>query len=361
MGTKVFVSGCYDILHAGHIKFFEQARSLGDTLTVCFASDAVLYKHKRRCSSLPQDHKKTLLTAIALIDEVVMGEEEERGLDFKMHFLRVRPDILAVTEDDGYEGLKRELCASIGCKYVVLPKESVDTSVSTTSIVRSIKAPLTLPLRVDFGGGWLDVPKFSRPQNFIVNCSVSPLVSLFEWPYELQSGLGGSAAWAMLNGKDGVLSELDLGVGWQDPAIIKETGLCVWRSGEIPILEFKRNGDFLNGLMAIHFTGTSHDTPGNVDQKRDFDLISLAGNQAAFGVLQSRIDYLAQAIKTSYHCQLLEGMIPLETLPSKALAWKYLGGGFGGYALYLFANREDRDEFVNISGTIALEPYLRSV
>jgi len=41
---------------------------------------------------------------------------------------------------------------------------------------------------------------------------------------------------------DAVQSELDMNVGWQDPAIIKETGLCVWQSGNYPKLEIKRNG-----------------------------------------------------------------------------------------------------------------------
>lgn len=38
---RVFVSGCYDILHAGHVQFFREARALGDHLTVCFASNEV--------------------------------------------------------------------------------------------------------------------------------------------------------------------------------------------------------------------------------------------------------------------------------------------------------------------------------
>ena len=46
MGKKVFISGCYDILHGGHIQFFKEARALGDHLTVSFASDKVLWEHK---------------------------------------------------------------------------------------------------------------------------------------------------------------------------------------------------------------------------------------------------------------------------------------------------------------------------
>ncbi|MCU0753443.1 MAG: hypothetical protein MUC40_10580, partial [Akkermansiaceae bacterium] len=100
------------------------------------------------------------------------------------------------------------------------------------------------------------------------------LVSLREWSYEKQAGLGGSGAWALLNGRDGVDSEIDLGVGWQDPAVIRETGLCVWRSGPKPMLDFKHNGDFLSGRMAIYWTGTQHDTPGVANHPRDYDRIA---------------------------------------------------------------------------------------
>lgn len=57
----------------------------------------------------------------------------------------------------------------------------------------------------------------------------------------MKSRLGwGSGARALLNGRDGVDSEIDLGVGWQDPAAIRETGLRVWRSGPKPVLDFNR-------------------------------------------------------------------------------------------------------------------------
>ena len=55
-------------------------------------------------------------------------------------------------------------------------------------------APTDAPMRVDLAGGWLDVPKHSRTNGFIVNCAISPKVSLTNWSYEKQSGLGGSAA-----------------------------------------------------------------------------------------------------------------------------------------------------------------------
>jgi len=137
---KVFVSGCYDILHGGHIEFFNQAKALGDYLIVCFAGDKSLEIHKHKPSSLPEAHKKKILESLRMVDEVVIGDYlDELGLDFKQHFLRMRPDILAVTEDDRYGEQKTKLCKEIGAKYVVLPKTLDFEKTSTTEIIKRIK------------------------------------------------------------------------------------------------------------------------------------------------------------------------------------------------------------------------------
>jgi hypothetical protein len=188
----------------------------------------------------------------------------------------------------------------------------------------------------------------------VVNLAIQPLVSLDHWPYRRGSGLGGSAAHAILNGLDPFASEGALGVGWQDPAVILETGLCVWRSGPAPVLELKRNPDFLAGHLGLLWTGQDHHTPSNVDRERDYNVIEDAGHEAAAGAAQRWYPGILKAIRWSYQAQKREGM---DTLPGiqEALAWKYCGGGWGGYALYCFATREHRDA----SGLIPIEPYLR--
>lgn len=365
---RVFVSGCYDIVHAGHVQFFREARALGDHLTVSFASSEVLWIHKRRRSSLPDEHKQALIAALGCVDDVVVGRGHDEGIDFREDFLRLRPHILAVTEDDKYAPLKKALCAEVGAKYVVLPKTPPQFApISTTDIVRWIQAPQVAPLRVDFGGGWLDVPRHARAGAHIVNCSISPLVSLREWPYERNAGLGGSGAWALLNGKNGVSSELDLGVGWQDPAVIAETGLCVWRSGARPELEIKTDGAMLRGRMAIYWSGGAHDTPANADKLRDYDLVARAGALAREAVWRSDYAGLAEAVRVSYAMQIGEGMAPLPGDPAAGpadqggvvpLAWKYCGGGHGGYAVYLCADANDRDRLCAQPGYRPVEPYL---
>ena len=133
---KVFVSGCYDIVHAGHIQFFEEARALGDYLIVSFASEPVLWHHKQRKPSIPDEHKKVLLESLRMVDKVILGTGMKKGLDFEEEFLQERPDVLAVTEDDLYSGIKRELCSRVGATYVVLPKTPPKFApVSTLSLI----------------------------------------------------------------------------------------------------------------------------------------------------------------------------------------------------------------------------------
>ncbi len=357
---KVFVSGCYDILHAGHLQFFEEARAVGDYLIVSFASAEVLWHHKRRRPSIPDEHKMALLKGLRMVDEVIISHGRKEGLDFEDDFLHIMPDFLIVTEDDQYAEAKRELCELTGARYVVLPKTPPKFApVSTSSIVRWVQAPTEAPLRVDFAGGWLDVPRFAREDEFVVNCAVSPLVSLRVWPYHKRAGMGGSGAWALLNGRDGVDSELEIGVGWQDPAVIRETGLCVWRSGARPVLDFKRNGDFLSGRMAILWTGRSHDTPGVADQERDYDRIALSGRQAREGVLAEDLSKLAEGVATFHATQLAEGMDPLPEVPG-SLARKYCGGGHGGYALYLFPDEAARAAALEATPLLRpVEPFCR--
>ncbi len=359
---KIFVSGCYDIVHAGHVQFFREAKALGDHLTICFASDEILWHHKERRSSLPENHKRGLIAALDMVDDVVIGANEELGLDFQDHFREIRPDILAVTEDDQYADIKKALCEEIGAVYFKLPKTPPKFEpVSSSGIVKWIKAPDEAPLRVDFAGGWLDVPRHAREGGFIINCSITPMVSLRKWDYEQRSGLGGSGAWALLNGQNGVQSEIALGVGWQDPAIIRESGLCVWRSGPRPDLSIKRDGSMLKGRMAVFYTGTQHDTPGMSEDERDYDMIVASSKIAAEGVEQQDIQKLAAGTRLYHEMQLKEGMEPLEVVDGM-LAHKYCGGGFGGYALYLFEDTGKRNDFVSATqGARAVEPYVRPI
>ena len=139
--------------------------------------------------------------------------------------------------------------------------------------------------------------------------------------------------------------------------MIRETGLCIWRSGPRPSLEFKTDGSMLKGRMALWWSGKPHDTPGLADHPRDYSAIAEAGETAREAVLRNDPVLLGKGIDTSYRCQLTEGMPSLPEAPG-CLGRKYCGGGFGGYALYLFDSVTARDGFVtNSSANRPIEPY----
>jgi len=298
------------------------------------------------------------MESFKFVDEVVIGDNtEEIGFDFIDHFRRIKPDLLVVCDDDKFEKRKREICKEVGAEYIKLPKSKKYKGISSTSMIKKLMVPPFVPLRVDFAGGWLDVPRYAIEGSFIVNCSISPIVSLNNWLYEQKSGIGGSGAYAILNGEDGVKSEVNAGVGWQDPAIVTETGLCVWRSGKKPILEFKQNPDWLKGKMALLWTGEEHDTRGIADKNRDYSLLSTASRQAASAIIEKDLSRLQFAIKTNYGVQLKEGMKELPEIENATM--KYCGSGFGGYALYLFNTQTNRDKFLCNKNTLRIEPYMQ--
>lgn len=137
---KVFISGTYDILHAGHIQFFKEARELGDFLVVSFCSDKNLMLYKNRKSAMPEDNKKIILESIRFIDKVIVGNDDGGIWDFVPAFFEEKPDILAITTDDKFIEEKRKFCKKNRVKLVILSKTlPMATSTCTSSIIKNIK------------------------------------------------------------------------------------------------------------------------------------------------------------------------------------------------------------------------------
>ena len=139
MIKKVFISGTYHLLHAGHIELFKEARALGDYLVVSFCSSKNLELYKGRKSCMPDDNRKVLLESIRHIDKVVVGNDDGGVWDFVPEFLLEKPDILATTTDDNHIEAKRKFCEKHGVEFVVLPKTPPKaTPISTLQIINNI-------------------------------------------------------------------------------------------------------------------------------------------------------------------------------------------------------------------------------
>ena len=107
----------------GIFSFFGRPGSWGDFLTICFALKDVLWFNKQRKSSLPDDQKHALLNGLSVVNEVVVGEELDEGIDFRERTplpQRGAPkEFPIISKDPGRSRHVSELMLSIGAETAV--------------------------------------------------------------------------------------------------------------------------------------------------------------------------------------------------------------------------------------------------
>jgi D-beta-D-heptose 7-phosphate kinase/D-beta-D-heptose 1-phosphate adenosyltransferase len=129
----VFTNGCFDIIHMGHVRYLQFARSQGDLLVVGLNSDKSVRALKEAPRPiLPQAERAALLAALGCVDYVVIFDEDTPERLIK----RVAPDILVKGEDWRDKGVVgREFVEGHGGKVVLAP---LVQGISTTGIVKRI-------------------------------------------------------------------------------------------------------------------------------------------------------------------------------------------------------------------------------
>lgn len=133
--TIVFTNGCFDILHAGHVGYLEQARAQGDRLVLAINSDESVSRLKGPGRPInPVERRMAVLSGLEAVDWVLYFEEDtpESLLE------QVRPDILVKGGDYGIDGVVGgEFVSSYGGEVRVL---SFLDNCSTTAIVEKIQS-----------------------------------------------------------------------------------------------------------------------------------------------------------------------------------------------------------------------------
>ncbi|MBZ5591423.1 MAG: adenylyltransferase/cytidyltransferase family protein [Acidobacteriia bacterium] len=134
-GKKVvFTNGCYDLLHPGHIRLLEKARSLGDVLILALNSDASVRRLKGPARPLiSQNERVEVSLGVEAVDAVTLFDEDTpREL-----IAAVLPDVLVKGADWAHWIAGREEVEASG--GVVMPL-SLEPGYSTTGIVETILA-----------------------------------------------------------------------------------------------------------------------------------------------------------------------------------------------------------------------------
>jgi rfaE bifunctional protein nucleotidyltransferase chain/domain len=130
--TVVFTNGCYDLLHPGHIRLLEQARSLGDILILALNSDDSVRRLKGPSRPLmPEQDRVEVAASLEAVDAVTLFDEDTpREL-----IAAVLPDVLVKGADWSHFVAGREEVEASGGRVLTL---ALEPGYSTTGIVEKI-------------------------------------------------------------------------------------------------------------------------------------------------------------------------------------------------------------------------------
>jgi len=182
---KVFVSGCFDLLHSGHIAFFKEAAHYGDVY-VGLGSDDTIQDLKGRQTINSEYERLYMVRSIKYVTDAWINTGKGI-LDFKDDLKRFSPSRYVVNED-GHSPAKEDLCHTLGIEYIVLnriPAAGLPER-STTQIQGDVRSQL--PYRLDLAGTWIDQPYISKLNSgWAITISLEPIIE-----YNERSGMSTS-------------------------------------------------------------------------------------------------------------------------------------------------------------------------
>lgn len=359
---KVFVSGCYDMLHSGHVAFFEEAATYGE-LYVGIGSDKTVNELKARKTVNNEQERLYMVSSLRSVKKAWVN----RGsglIDFLEEIEQLKPDIFFVNSD-GHSSLKEQLCKDLGIEYVVskrVPHENLPVR-STTALREECR----IPYRIDLAGGWLDQPNVSRLYpGPVLTISIEP-----DYEFNDRSGMSTSS-----RNKAIELWQVDIPSGNREKLAL--TLFCFENPPGTKYVSGSQDslGIVMPGLNRLHYTGDFW--PSEIEsildngtlswlekhlwlvplypRHGDYDVLSetnitienakklsLAALSAWDAIRAKDIQKLGKAVKDSFDAQIL--MYPhmvnidifkvLDKYKDKALGWKLSGAGGGGYLTFV--------------------------
>lgn len=359
---KVFVSGCFDMLHSGHIAFFQEAASYGD-LYVAIGSDATVYGLKGRLPINNQDERLFMVQSVSCVKGAMIGSGSGM-LDFANELRSLKPDIFVVNQD-GNIPQKESLCKDLGIEYVVLKRQPHgDLPARSTTSLRKIDQ---MPYRIDLAGGWLDQPFVSKLYpGPVLTIGLEPTIAFNErsgmatstrnkaidiWGPKLPAGNTEKLA-KILFCYDNPPGTVHVS-GSQDAIGLVYPGLAraqyegqYWPSRidehhDELTLQFIEQALYLLPLGprddVYDPLSVQHITPENARA------LSVAADQCWESILQHNIERFGQHLREAFEAQIamfpnmVNGLILdlIRQHEQQALGWKLSGAGGGGYLIFV--------------------------
>ena len=358
---KVFVSGCYDLLHSGHVAFFEEAAKYGE-LYVGIGSDKTIEQLKGRPAVNTEKERLYMVQSIRHIKDAWINSGSGL-LDFIKEIKKLKPDIFFVNED-GFTPDKVKLCNEIGAELVVskrIPHGSLPAR--STTLLRKV---CNIPFRLDLAGGWLDQPYVSKFfPGPVITISIHP-----DYQFNDRSGMSSSTRKKAIQlwqtdvpeGNKEILAKTLFSFenppgtkiisGSQDAIGIVFPGVNklnynkeqYWPDSiesvtDTSILEFiEKNLWFITLSPRIGDFDVLSDTNINKQNVKD---LAVATEKCWIAILNKNLKEFGTAFRESFEAQI--AMFPhmvnsdiqeiIENYKNNAIGWKLSGAGGGGYLI----------------------------
>ncbi|MGQ7870907.1 adenylyltransferase/cytidyltransferase family protein [Sunxiuqinia sp. sy24] len=361
---KVFVSGCYDLLHSGHVAFFKEASQFGD-LYVGIGSDKTIEDLKGRHTINSEQERLYMVKSVRHVTDAFINSGNGI-MDFEQELKDLEPDYFVVNED-GYSPAKKKMCAELGIELKVLERiPDAGLPARSTTAIRS-SDNCTLPYRIDLAGTWIDQPYVSKYHpGWAITLSLEPIIEYNErcgmststrnaakkiWPYTLPLEKPERLAEILFKFENDPGSELISGaqdaIGICMPGLVRHYyDAAYWPKqfesvNDEEILNWLEDHLYMvllwprrNGLDLLKETYINTD---NVKR------LATASEQAWSAIMQKDLPAFAKAFRDSFQAQtsMFPAMISeeinqvIESYKSQALAWKLAGAGGGGYLILL--------------------------
>ena len=369
---KVFVSGCYDLLHSGHVEFFRQAAEYGD-LYVGIGSDRTIEGYKHHKTIYSEQERLFMVKSIRYVKDAYINQGSGI-LDFLPTLDIVKPDILVVNSDGGSDD-KRRVCEERGMEYVVLDRIP-HNGLTPRSSTELKKTECLLPTRLDLAGTWIDQPYVSQyAPGWALTISLEPTFEIRErcglststrnvikriWPYQLPNMDPETLARLVFcfenhpEREDGIIS------GAQDAIGICIPGLCrhyydnhFWPE-RIETCEDERVLTWLESHLIMipmepRKPGCSVVEGQDITEEK-VNALATAADNCWDAVLRTDLPAFAAAYKASFEAQtamfpaMIQGCvqdyIDRYSQMEDVLAWKMPGAGGGGYLACVVTDAE---------------------
>ncbi len=359
---KVFVTGCFDMLHSGHIAFFEEAAKYGDVY-VGLGSDETVFNLKGRYPINNQDERKYIIDALSCVKECLINSGSGI-MDFIKEIEKVKPSYFIVNED-GNTLAKEELSKKIGIEYVVLKRTPHGRLPARSST--ALRNECTMPYRIDLAGGWLDQPFVGRlAPGPVLTISIEPTIE-----FNQRSGMASSTRRKAIEiwhtdvpqgNREQIAKVL---FGYENPP-----GTCIVAGSQDSI------GIVFPGLNKIDYTGeywpvkisTVHDEEilswieehlylimlgprennyhvlvNTLINKENVEALSIAAEKTWNAILEKDLKKFGEFLTKSFEAQIR--MFPnmayddifqvIDKYKNSVYGWKLSGAGGGGYLIFV--------------------------